>query len=152
MELILYDMKNIRYILTGVLAAMAALLSVASCSKEEWPDGADLNSLRVALSPNPGTIPAAGKTFEAVVTVARGTDTSVSWDAEVDFAPDWISISEITIDKDFTGTFDGDDTTVSQKGLKVIVNANGTGKKRTASIRFTVKDGSSVSYTLTQAK
>ena len=32
------------------------------------------------------------------------------------------------------------------------LSANATGKKRTASIRFTVKDGSSISYTLTQSK
>lgn len=145
-------MKNIRYILTSVLAAMVALLSVASCSKEEWPDGADLNSLRVALSPDPGIIPAAGATFESVVTVGKGPETSVSWDVEVDFAPDWLTLDEVTIDKDFTGTFEGDDVTTSQHGIKVVVSANTTGKKRTASIRFTVKGGSSISYTLTQSK
>lgn len=144
-------MKHIKNIFVWAVAACAVLL-VASCSKDEWPEGADLDTMRVALSPDPGVIPAAGATFEAVVTVGKGPETSLSWDAEVDFAPAWLTLTEVSIDKDFVGTWEGDDVTTSQHGIKVVVSANTTGKKRTASIRFTVKGGSSISYTLTQSK
>lgn len=145
-------MKHIKNILLSAVAVCAALLAVAACSKDEWPEGADLDTMRIALSPDPGVIPAAGATFESVVTVGKGPETSVSWDVEVDFAPDWLTLDEVNIEKPFVGTYEGDDVTTSQHGIKVVVSANTTGKKRTASIRFTVKDGSSISYTLTQSK
>ena len=145
-------MKHIKNILVSAAAVCAALLAVAACSKDEWPEGADLDTMRIALSPDPGVIPAAGATFEAVVTVGKGPEKNISWDAEVDFAPDWLTLEEVNIEKPFVGTYEGDDVSTSQKGIKVVVSANATGKKRTASIRFTVKDGSSISYTLTQSK
>lgn len=140
------DMKKI----FNIFFVAAALLALAACNKDEYPEGADLTSLRVALTPDPGTIPAAGKTFEAVVIVAQGPNTSVEWTASVDFEPDWVTLSEKEISSDFVGTYGGDDRTVTQKGISVTVSPNTSGIKRTATLRFTTKDGGSISYVLNQ--
>ena len=54
--------------------AFAAVLGlgVLSCSKEQFPEGTDMTSLRVALTPEPSAIPAAGGSFEAAVVVNQG--------------------------------------------------------------------------------
>lgn len=140
------DMKKI----VNILFVAAALLALAACNKDAYPDGADLSSLRIALTPDPGTISASGKTFEAVVIVAQGPRTSVEWSASVDFEPDWITLSEKEISTEFVGTYGGDDRTLTQKGISVTVSPNTSGVKRSATLRFTTKDGGSISYTLNQ--
>ena len=135
-----------------IVLALCALLAAAACQKEGWPEGADLSSLRMALTPDPGVIPAAGiADFETVVIVARGPETSIPWEVSVDFAPDWLSLEKVTVKGQFVGTWDGDDRETLQDGIKLNVRAN-TGAKRTAILRFTISDGSSITYTLTQAK
>lgn len=135
-----------------IVLALCALLAAAACQKEGWPEGADLTSLRIALSPDPGVIPADGiADFETVVIVARGPETSVPWNVSVDFTPDWLTLEKVSVTGQFIGTWEGDDRETVQDGIKLNVQAN-TGAKRTAVIRFTVSDGSSITYTLTQAK
>ena len=145
-------MKEMKNTAIRFLLALCALVSAAACQKEGWPEGADLSGLRIALTPDPGVIPAAGiADFETVVIVARGPETSVPWETAVDFAPDWLTVQKVSVKGKFVGTWAGDDRETIQDGIKLNVQAN-TGAKRTAVLRFTVSDGSSITYTLTQAK
>ena len=66
--------------------AFAAVLGlgVLSCSKEQFPEGTDMTSLRVALTPEPSAIPAAGGSFEAAVVVNQGPKLDVPWELSVD--------------------------------------------------------------------
>ena len=77
---------------------------------------------------------------------------NVPWTVSVDGDVSWISVSKKDITTHFTGTYAGDDTDVVQSGISCVVAANLTGKKRTVNLRFTVADGSSIVYTLTQSK
>ena len=138
-----------------ILKFIAAALLIAgafSCTKDTLPAGADTSSLRISLTPAPGTIDAAGKTFKSMVVVHQGPSLDVKWTASVDLDPDWISVQEVTVDGSFTGTYAGDDTTYSHPGISVVVKANTTGAKRSANLRFSVADGGSIIYTITQSK
>ena len=133
--------------------AFAAVLGLCllSCSKEQFPEGADLTSLRVALTPAPSAIAAAGGSFEAAVVVNQGPNLDVPWEVSIDGSPSWITVQKIRYKSQFTGTYAGDDMEVEQDGVACGVLPNSTGKKRTANLRFTVKDGRSIIYTITQA-
>ncbi len=135
------------------IIAFTALLSfgMLSCSKEEFPEGADLASVRAAMTPEPAAIPAAGGSFEAAVVVNQGPSLNVPWELSVDGNPNWITASKIRYKSQFTGTYSGDDVEVEHDGVSCTVSANTTGKKRTANLRFTVADGRSVIYTVTQS-
>ena len=135
----------------AIAFAVVLGLGVLSCSKEEFPQGADMTSLRVALTPEPSAIPAAGGTFEAAVVVNQGPKLDVSWDLSVDGNPGWIQVSKIRYKSQFTGTYSGDDVEVEQDGVSCTLSANTTGKKRIAILRFTVADGRSAIYTVTQS-
>ena len=140
------DMKKI----ISIIAAAALCLGLVSCNKNLVPDGADTTTVRVSVTPDPGTIPAAGSSFEAVVVVNQGLDVNVDWTVSVDGNPDWVSVSTKKIATHFTGTYAGDDKDVEQNGIACTVSANTTGKKRSAVIRFTTKNGWSDIYTLNQ--
>ena len=46
-------------IIFRILIAAMALIAISACNKEEYiPAKADLTSLRLSLTPDPGTIPA----------------------------------------------------------------------------------------------
>ncbi len=136
----------------AIIATAALCLLTMSCSKDMlYPDGADMNSLRVALTPDPGIVPAAGAEFESVVVVHEGPVLNRPWEVSVDGDPAWVSIQNKDITTQFTGTYSGDDVEVVQKGISCVVAPNLTGKKRTVNIRFTVADGGSIVYTLTQS-
>ena len=140
-------------IIFRLLIATMALVAISACNKEEYiPAKADLTSLRLSLTPDPGTIPATGRTFESAVVVARGIESSVDWNVSVDFAPDWVTVTKQSMTGSFTGTYGGDDRETSLQGIQVTVAPNETGARRTAFIRFTIADGGSISYTLTQTK
>lgn len=134
-----------------IFAAAVLCFGAVSCNKELIPDGADTTSLRVSVSPDPGVVPAAGKEFEAVVIVHEGVSFNVPWTVSVDGDVAWVSVSVKYITTHFTGTYAGDDTDVVQSGISCVVAPNLTGKKRNVNIRFTVPDGSSIVYTLTQS-
>lgn len=133
--------------------AFAAILAlgVLSCSKEEFPEGTDMTSLRVSLTPEPAPIPAAGGSFEAVVIVNQGPKLDVPWEVVVDGSPSWVNVSKVRCKTHFSGTYNGDDMDLEQDGVSCSLSANTTGKKRTANLRFTVADGRSVIYTVSQS-
>lgn len=133
-----------------ILAAVLGL-GLVSCNKDLVPDGADTMSVRVALTPDPGVIPAAGASFEAVVIVHQGLTLNVDWTASIDTDPAWISMEKTTIKTQYTGTYAGDDREVEQRGVSCTVAPNLTGKKRSATIRFTTANGASAVYVLNQS-
>lgn len=136
-----------------ILAIIAAALCfcAVSCDKNLIPDGADTNSLRISVSPDPGSVAASGAEFEAVVIVHQGLSLNVDWTVSVDGDPAWISVSPKDVTTHFTGTYAGDDMDVVQKGIDCTVAANLTGKKRSANLRFTVANGASIIYPITQS-
>ena len=97
-------------------------------------------------------IPRKGGSFTAAVVVNQGLEFEVPWTVSVDFNPSWISVENTTLDKTFTGTYPGDTATYTVKGIKVTVAANTTGAKRTANLRFSVADNSSIVYTIEQSR
>ena len=70
-----------------LLLLLLPLLGLLSCNKEEFPEGADMSSVRVALTPDPGAIPAEGGSFEAAVVVNQGPSLDVPWELSIDGAP-----------------------------------------------------------------
>lgn len=136
----------------AIVAVALACLGMVSCNENILPDGADTNSVRLSVSPEPGTIPAAGADFEAVVIVHQGVSLNVDWTVSVDGEPAWLSVSTKQITTSFTGTYAGDDTEVVQNGILCTVAPNLTGKKRSATLRFTVANGASAVYTINQSK
>lgn len=126
--------------------------TAVSCEKDPNFGAADTTSLRVSLTPAPGTIVASGETFTSAVVVNQGMEFEVPWTVSVDHNPSWVSVETTTLDKTFTGTYGGDTATYQVKGIKVTVSPNTTGAKRTANLRFTVSDNSSVIYTINQAQ
>lgn len=142
------DMKKI------FATALAAVLCLGlfSCSKgTDFPDGSDMTTLRLSISPEPSAIPAAGATFEAAVVVNQGPYLDVAWEVSVDGKPDWVTVSKIRYTSNFTGTYNGDDAVVEQDGISCKISPNATGKKRTANLRFTVSDGRSIIRSINQA-
>jgi hypothetical protein len=135
----------------AIILAAALALGLVSCKKDIIPDGADTMSVRVAVSPEPGVVPAAGATFEAVVVVHQGISLDVDWTPSVDNDLAWVSLEKTTVKTQFTGTYAGDDREVEQRGISCTVAANLTGKKRSATLRFTTADGASAVYVLNQA-
>ena len=61
-------------------------------------------------------------------------------------------MEKTTVERTFTGTYGGDDATYTVDAVRVTVDANTTGAKRMANLRFTVSDQSSVIYTINQAQ
>ena len=129
------------------LAGMAV-----ACEKDLNTGAYDTTTLRVSLTPAPGTIVAAGDSFTAAVVVNQGMEFEVPWTVSVDHNPSWISVETTTLDKTFTGTYGGDEATYQVKGIKVTVAPNTSGAKRMANLRFTVADNSSIIYTINQAQ
>lgn len=130
------------------------LLSAAclfSCT-EKMPEGADTSSLRVALSPAPEVFSAEYNVFSCAAVVCCGAEINVPWTVSVDNNPDWITVEEIDYDGMFTGTYADDDRQTSHKGVRITLEQNGTEARRTAFVRFTLEDGSSVSYSIVQNK
>ncbi len=140
-------MKKIFAIVAVALFCMGAV----SCQENVIPDGADTNSVRLSVSPDPGAVPAAGADFDAVVIVHQGISLNVDWTVSVDGEPAWISVTPKQITTSFTGTYAGDDVDVVQNGIGCTVAPNLTGKKRSATLRFTVANGASAVYTITQS-
>lgn len=138
-----------------IFAAALAVISAASCQKYEM-EGADYKSLSMSYDLDGNTLavfPAAGKTVTKAVCINQGSIyRDIDWTVSVDNAPEWVSVEKTTVMTQFTGTYGGDDCEVEHKAVTITVKANETGAKRTAVIRFTVADGSSISTVLTQNK
>lgn len=156
MVLTVKNSKNMKRIISIILIAAAAVLSFSSCHKIEWEGGADLTTLSLSYDKDGNTLPAisaAGRTIERAVVINQGSiHHNVEWTVSVDNEPNWVSVEKIVVESSFSGTYEGDDRVVTLNGVKITVKPNGTGAKRTAVIRFTVQDGSSISTLLTQTK
>lgn len=134
------------------LAAIALMCICFGACTKETPFGADTQSLRLSLTPAPGIIDAAGGSFQAIVVVHQGSTLDVAWDATIDFEPDWIVLGKVQLKGEFEGTYEGDDASYLHEGIQVTVSPNHSGVRRNAVLRFTVSDGSSAIYTITQSK
>lgn len=139
-------------IIKWALLLLGVALIAASCDKDYNTDGEDTTSLRVSLTPAPGTIVSEGDVFTAAVVVNQGKKREVPWEVSVDNDPSWVSVTRTTLEKNFTGTYTEDTATYTVEGITVTVSPNTTGNKRMANLRFTVKDGSSIIYTINQAQ
>lgn len=133
----------------------AALLMTFSCNKYVM-DGADYKTLTISYGTSGNSIPSfahEGGMFTSVVVVNQGgVNRDVNWVVSVDNAPDWVSVQAMEIDTEYVGTYGGDDREVTHKGVSIIVEENNSGAKRTAVVRYTVADGSSISTVISQAK
>ncbi len=146
-------MKNMKKnIIKWALFLLCLAGTAVACERDFNLDAADTTTLRVSLTPEPGMIVPGGTTFTAAVVVNQGLEFEVPWTVSVDHNPSWITVETTTLDKTFTGTYGGDDATYQVKGIKVTVAPNTTGAKRTANLRFTVADNSSIIYTINQAQ
>lgn len=136
--------------------ALAGVLLLSSCQKNDWLGGADTTTLSMSYDLDGNTlpvIPAAGKTFTKAVVINQGSvNRDIDWTVTVDNEPSWVSVSKTTVETEFTGTYGGDDRTVQHKAVEIKVDPNDSGAKRSCVIRFTVADGSSISTVLTQSK
>lgn len=150
------EIINMKRIISAIIIAAAALMSFSSCQKEDWMGGADYKTLTISYDLDGNKLdpfPAGGSSITKAVVVSQGAvNRDIDWTVSVDNNPDWVSVEKTTVTTHFTGTYDGDDRDVEHKAVTITVNANNTGAKRSAVIRFTVADGSSISTTLTQNK
>lgn len=140
-------MKNKFRIFTLLLLT----LGLAAC-QEKMPEGADLKTLRVALTPAPEVFSNLGGVVACAAIVHEGPSLNQEWTVSVDNNPDWITVEKIDYDSSFSGTYEGDDKVVTVPGVRISVEANTSSVKRTAYLRFSVADGGSITYPVTQSK
>lgn len=142
-------------IISAIIIAALSCLAISSCNKYEM-GGADTKTLTISFDRDGNTIaafPAEGGFRTYSVVVNQGSvNRDIDWTVTVDNDPDWVIVDNTTVETDFVGTYGGDDKTVTHKGISLIVDANATGAKRTAVLRFTVADGSSITATINQNK
>lgn len=138
-----------------MIIGASLIFSLCSCEKVEM-GGADTKSLTISYDLDGNALPtfsaAASSITKAVVINQGGVKRDVDWEVAVDNNPSWVRVEKATVTNHFTGTYGGDDRDIELKGVVISVDANATGAKRTAVIRFTVADGSSISTPLTQSK
>lgn len=139
-------------IFKSILLILSIAFAMVSCDNDINMDGADTTSLRVSLTPVPATVSAEGDTFTSAVVVNQGNKMEVKWEVSVDNDPSWVTVKRTKVNSSFTGTYGGDTATYEVDAVEVSVAPNTTGAKRTANLRFTVADNSSVIYTISQAK
>lgn len=142
-------------IISTIIIAALSILAISSCTKYEM-GGADTKTLSISFDRDGNSIavfPAAGGFRTYSVVVNQGSvNRDIDWTVSVDNAPEWVTVDCTTVDSEFNGTYGGDDKTVTHKGISLIVDANESGAKRTAVLRFTVADGSSITATINQNK
>lgn len=146
-------MKNI---FISLLLILSAVFCLSSCNKDSWKDGADLTYLSISYDNDGNSLPVfpkEGKAITRAVAINQGSiNRDIDWTVTVDNEPAWITVEKTTVTSNFVGTYGGDDREIENKGVIITVDANDTGNKRTAVIRFTVADGSSISTVVTQNK
>lgn len=140
-------MKTAIKIFTLLLLA----LGLAAC-QEKMPEGADLKTLRVALTPAPEVFSNLGGVAACAAIVHEGALLNQEWTVSVDNNPDWITVEKIDYDSSFTGTYEGDDKVVTVPGVRISVEPNTSSVKRTAYLRFSVADGGSITYLINQSR
>ncbi len=130
---------------------LLCLAGVACGCTKVSTEGMDTTTLRISVTPEPGLIPAAGTTFTSGVVINKGMEFEVPWEVSVDFSPAWVHVEKTTKTSQFVGTYGGDDREYEVAAIQVTVDANDTGAKRMANLRFTTDGGGSIVYTINQA-
>lgn len=131
------------------LVLSAAVLGLASCQQVDVSES-DV-ATRVTLSPFTAQLDAKAQTYTAAVVVNSGSELSdLAWEAEVTSATPWVTLSNTTVDQNYTPTFDKESSyNTPVEGIKLEIAAN-TEYKRTFEVTITVADGTAVPFTFTQ--
>ncbi len=131
------------------LVLSAAVLGLASCQQVDVSES-DV-ATRVTLSPFTAQLDAKAQTYTAAVVVNSGSVLSdLAWEAEVTSATPWVTLSNTTVDQNYTPTFDKESSyNTPVEGIKLEIAAN-TEYKRTFEVTVTVADGTAVPFTFTQ--
>lgn len=131
------------------LVLSAAVLGLASCQQVDVSES-DV-ATRVTLSPFTAQLDAKAQTYTAAVVVNSGSELSdLAWEAEVTSATPWVTLSNTTVDQNYTPTFDKESSyNTPVEGIKLEIAAN-TEYKRTFEVTVTVADGTAVPFTFTQ--
>lgn len=131
------------------LVLSAAVLGLASCQQVDVSER-DM-ATRVTLSPFTAQLDAKAQTYTAAVVVNSGSVLSdLAWEAEVTSATPWVTLSNTTVDQNYTPTFDKESSyNTPVEGIKLEIAAN-TEYKRTFEVTITVADGTAVPFTFTQ--
>lgn len=131
------------------LVLSAAVLGLASCQQVDVSES-DV-ATRVTLSPFTAQLDAKAQTYTAAVVVNSGSVLSdLAWEAEVTSATPWVTLSNTTVDQNYTPTFDKESSyNTPVAGIKLEIAAN-TEYKRTFEVTVTVADGTAVPFTFTQ--
>ncbi|MBQ6869835.1 MAG: hypothetical protein IJO17_05155 [Alistipes sp.] len=131
------------------LVLSAAVLGLASCQQVDVSES-DV-ATRVTLSPFTAQLDAKAQTYTAAVVVNSGSVLSdLAWEAEVTSATPWVTLSNTTVDQNYTPTFDKESSyNTPVEGIKLEIAAN-TEYKRTFEVTITVADGTAVPFTFTQ--
>lgn len=141
-----------------LLIISAAALLLGACTKFTDPMPME-NTLRVVLSPELGTIQSSGRTatgeaeYEAVVKIYRGSSIAedLKWTAEILDEPSWIDEFQksVKLESTFTDYYSGKEYTISEEGIIISFRRN-PGNSRTATLRISISDGSTVDFKIRQ--
>lgn len=145
---------NTRYFKFTKCAVLALALLAVSCMKDDT-DGMD-TATRVSLSPAPVTFTAEGLTesgaesYVGAVVVAQGSKlVDLGWEASVEGDKSWVEVNPTTVTSDFSDTWDGSITTVSEAGIEIRVKPN-TEYRRWFNLLIHVGDGSVIPFEFMQ--
>lgn len=137
-------MKIFKYLVLG-----AAVLGLAACHEVDTTER-DVQT-RVTLSPLTQQFDAKAQSYTAAVQINSGSVLSnLAWDAEVTAGADFVTLSKVSVEQSFTGTYDTETVyTQNVEGIKLDIAANAE-YKRTFEVTVTVADGTVVPFTFTQ--
>lgn len=136
---------------------LLALIPVIFAGCETEVDPSDINSeTRITLSKSPVTFKSDGKTsegedsFTAVVTVFQGSKVNdLTWDCTLENSVAYAEVAKTDIQTEFTGTFEGDSKTVTEKGIELKVKANPE-YRRSFTLVLTASDGTEQKFDFSQ--
>ena len=131
------------------LVLSAAVLGLAACHEVDTTER-DM-ATRVTLSPLTAEFDAKAQTYTAAVQINSGSVLSdLAWEAEVTAGADFVTLSKVSVEQSFTGTYDTETVyTQNVEGIKLDIAANAE-YKRTFEVTVTVADGTVVPFTFTQ--
>ena len=137
-------MKIFKYLVLG-----AAVLGLAACHEVDTTER-DVQT-RVTLSPLTQQFDAKAQSYTAAVQINSGSVLSnLAWDAEVTAGADFVTLSKVSVEQSFTGTYDTETVyTQNVEGIKLDIAANAE-YKRTFEVTVTVADGTVVPFAFTQ--
>lgn len=137
-------MKIFKYLVLG-----AAVLGLAACHEVDTTER-DVQT-RVTLSPLTQQFDAKAQSYTAAVQINSGSVLSnLAWDAEVTAGADFVTLSKVSVEQSYTGTYDTETVyTQNVEGIKLDIAANAE-YKRTFEVTVTVADGTVVPFAFTQ--